>query len=298
MISVTQMEYILAVAKERNFRRAAASCHVTQPTLSLQIQKFEEEIGTPVFDRSHSPVQPTRLGTLLIQQIQEAYTETRRIQEIIDKDSGKVTGELRVGVIPTVAPYLIPLFIGQLHKNYPDLELSISEKTTENCLLALDSEEIDAAILATKEDRKKYQQDNLYSEDLLLYVNSNHKFAKNKSIHADELEHCDIWLLEEGHCLKDDIIKACRLREEKGNKPKSLNLKVGSLEALRYLVEENFGYTLLPRLSTKKLQRTKKAVVRELSKPVPSRTVNITRRKRALKNAAVDALKESILKTV
>ena len=295
MITLTQMEYVLAVAREGNFRRAAKSCHVTQPTLSLQVQKFEDYLDTILFDRSKNPVKLTKLGQLIIKQVEVAYIEALRVLEVVDNESGKITGELRVGVIPTIAPYLVPLFLRKLNNDYPDLELSVSELTTENCLAALDREEIDIAILATKEDQKKYQQEKLYDEELMLYVNAKHKFANKKIVHADDLELADIWLLEDGHCLKDEVIKICKLRREKKAKPKNLNLKVGSLEALRYLVEENFGYTLLPRLATLKLSKSKKAILKTLSAPTPIRSIQLTKRRRVLKSAAIEALKQTVL---
>ena len=295
MITVTQMEYVLAVARERNFRRAADSCHVTQPTLSVQVQKFEETINTIVFDRSKSPISPTRLGEKIIEQVRIAYTEALRVVEVAEQDSGVVSGELRVGVIPTISPYLVPLFLKSLNQKNPDLELTISELTTENCLLELDQENIDVAILATKESRKKYQQDFLYEEEMLLYTHVDHRFSTKKKISADELEARDIWLLEDGHCLKDEIVKVCELGRELKNRPRNLNLKVGNLEALRSLVEENFGYTLLPYLSTLKLSKSKKAVLKSLSNPQPTRIVNLTKKKGVLKTASIGALKDEIL---
>jgi len=298
MITVTQMEYILAVAKEENFRRAALACNITQPTLSVQIQKFEEYLNVTIFDRSKSPVKLTKIGEGIIEQVQAAYTETLKIVEFVKETAGDLRGELRVGVIPTISPYLVPLFLKDLNLSYPDLELSLSELTTDDCLKALDREDIDVAILATSEDRKKYQQEKLFEEEMFLFTNSSHDFFKRKQISIDELSAKEIWLLEEGHCLRDEVIKACHLSRSLKNKPRNLNLKIGSLESIRYLVEENFGYTILPYLSTLKLSKFEKSLLRPFTNPKPRRTINLTKRRRFLKAAAITALKEKIIKNL
>ncbi|MGE4131588.1 MAG: LysR substrate-binding domain-containing protein [Bdellovibrionales bacterium] len=295
LISVTQMQYVLAVARAGNFRRAAAACHVTQPTLSMQILKFEEEIGAEIFDRQLSPIQATRFGRPIIEQIKVAYAEVEKIMQLATHESQSVSGELRIGVIPTISPYLVPLFLQRLNERYPELSISLSDMKTELCLEALDREEIDVAILATREDSKKYQQDDLYEEEMLLYVHADHRFATQKRVHADDLEARDIWLLEDGHCLKDEIVKVCHLGREMRTRHGNLNIKVGSLEGVRALVERSFGYTLLPYLATLSLPKSKNALLRPLAEPIPKRKVNLTRRRRALDSAALQALRQEIM---
>lgn len=298
MITTTQMEYILAVAKEKNFRKAAESCFVTQPTLSVQIQKFEEELGTLIFDRSKTPVRLTQVGSKIVSQIQIAYNEILKIREVVEEESKEIKGELRIGVIPTISPYLIPLFLKSLNIKYPQLELSIFELTTENCLKKLENEEIDVAILATPENKKKFIQEDLYREDMLLYINPEHELLNKKKIYVEDLSVADLWLLEEGHCLRDEIIKFCHISKSMNKKPRNLNLKVGNLESLRFLVEENFGYTLLPYLSTLKLNQKEKKYLRPLQKNIPHRVVNLTKKRQHLKGAAINAIKEEILNSL
>ena len=295
MMTLTQMKYVLAVAKEGSFRRAASACHVTQPTLSVQVQKIEEILGATVFERKTSPVRPTRIGKLLIEQLKIAHLEAMKALEIASFEAGIVSGELRIGVIPTVSPYLVPLFLKSLNQASPELQLTISELTTANCLLALDREEIDVAILATKETRAKYRQQVLYDEEMLLFTNREHAFFKRQKVSVNELEAEEIWLLEEGHCLRDEIVKVCHLSRSLKKRPRNLNLKVGNLESVRYLVEANFGYTLLPYLATLKLSPAEKKLLREFSEPKPSRSVNLTTRRNFLRSSAIALLKDEIL---
>lgn len=297
-MSLTQLEYIVAVAREKNFRKAAKTCFVTQPTLSAQIQKYEDVLGVLIFDRSKNPIIPTRIGEEIIHQAKIVLKEVREIQEIISRDKGVVKGEVRIGVIPTISPYLLPLFLNSLYKKYPDLELNILEKTTPECLLALNNEEIDVAILATPENQKAYYQEMLYKENLDLYINLNHPFAKKNKVKVGELKSNEIWLLEEGHCLRDEILSVCRFRSAPKSLPHNLNLKIGSLESIRYLVSENFGYTLLPHSATMKLSKEEQKQIRPLYDPVPFRTVNLTYSRVHVKKAAIAALKEMILKNL
>ena len=297
-MTITQFEYIVAVAKHHNFRRAAESCFVTQPTLSVQIQKLEEELNIIIFDRSQSPVKPTRIGALIVEQARVALAEAYKISELVEEDQGQVKGVFRLALIPTVSPYLLPLFLKELMKNYPLLELQIFEMTTDECLKSLKDESVDAAILATKESSKDFFQRNLFVEEMQLYVNKNHSLSKRKWIEPEMLEAKDFWLLAEGHCLRDEIIKFCHLRKLSAGKFGQLNLKIGSLESIRFLVTENGGYTLLPFLTTLKMSDEERKKLRKFKNSVPVRTVNITTRRRYLKQAAVEAVASEIKRSL
>lgn len=294
-MSLTQLEYIVAVAREQNFRKAAKTCFVTQPTLSAQIQKYEHELGVVIFDRSKNPVVPTRIGEEIIDQAKRVLREEREIKELIERDQGVVRGKLKIGVIPTISPYLLPLFLSSLYHQYPELELHISEKTTPECLKALDNEQIDVAILATKEDSRLFCQDNMYREPLDLYINLSHEFSKKKEVKVKDLKPSETWLLEEGHCLRDEVLSVCKFRSLPKALPHNLNLKIGSLESIRFLVSENFGYTLLPRTASMKLSEVEKKQIRILVDPIPSRVVNLTYSRLHVKKAAIDSLRLQIL---
>jgi len=298
MPSISQLEYVVAVDKERNFHKAAQSCHITQPTLSKMIKNLEEELGVQIFDRSKNPIRPTQIGVSLIEQAKIALTEVYRLQDIVESQAKELKGPLSVGVIPTIAPYLLPLILSHFHKKYPLVDLAISELTTENCLQALENEEIDLALLATEEDRSTFFQDFLFNEKMYLYIHPKHSLAKKKHAYIEDLKAEDMWLLEEGHCLRDEIISFCHLRKSEKNRPLGLDIKIGNLESIRYLVQENFGYTLLPELSTLKISKYEKRLLRSFKKEIPYRKIYFTTRRKYLKKAIIDAFKEEVLDKV
>ncbi len=297
-MTLTQIEYMLAVAKERSFRGAADSRFVSQPALSTQIHKLEEELGVVIFDRSQSPIRPTKIGSLIIEQAKVLHHEALRIPEIVQTEKYGLVGELNVGVIPTISPYLVPLFLKSFNHTYPQIDISISELTTHTCLKHLENEDIDAAILATKEDEKRFIQERLYDEEFLLFAHKDNKLLKKTQASIGDVCLTDLWLLEEGHCLSDAIITTCHLRKDVSQLPGHLNFKIGNLESLRLLVQENFGYTLLPYLSTLKLNPKEKKLLRPFSDRKPQRTVYLTLRKGYLKEGLVKALKSQILEAV
>jgi len=297
-MTLTQIEYMLAVAKERSFRGAADSRFVSQPALSTQIQKLEEELGVLIFDRSQSPILPTKIGALIIEQAKALQNEALRIPEIVQTHKHGLRGELNVGVIPTISPYLVPLFLKSFNHTYPQIDISISELTTHTCLKHLEHEDIDVAILATKEDEKRFIQERLYDEEFLLFAHKDNPLLKKTQVSIGDICLTDLWLLEEGHCLSDAIITTCSLRQDVSQLPGHLNFKIGNLESLRLLVQENFGYTLLPYLSTLKLHPKEKKLLRPFSDRKPQRTVYLTLRKGYLKEGLVKALKSQILEAI
>ena len=296
-MTFTQLEYIIAVSREGNFRKAALSCFVTQPTLSAQIHKVEDELGIVLFDRRKSPTVPTKIGKMIVEQAKIGLYEIGKISEIVKDEQGLVQGSLSVGIIPTISPYLTPLFLDKFCKKYPDVELSIFELTTQNCLEKLDNEEIDFAILATKENQSIYIQDHLYSEELLLFLNKKHSLLKKNKVKVSDIRSQEIWLLEEGHCLRDEVIEVCSLRKELEKRPAKVSFKVGSLESLKYIVKEQSGYTLMPELAVKYFSKSEKKFLRKLS-PSSKRSVYLTKRRRFLKRTLIDAFAKTVLSNV
>ncbi|GJL57061.1 MAG: transcriptional regulator [Nitrospirales bacterium] len=294
-MTLTQIEYVLAVAKEGSFRGAADSRFVSQPALSTQIHKLEDELGVLIFDRSQSPIRPTKIGALIIEQAKVLQNEALRIPELVQTQKHGLVGELSVGAIPTISPYLVPQFLKSFNAKYSKIDISISELTTHTCLKHLEQEEIDVAILATKEDEKRFVQEKLFDEEFLLFVNKENKLLKKKTILTADINLKDLWLLEEGHCLSDQIVSACQLRQDVSQLPGHLNFKIGNLESLRLLVQENFGYTLLPYLATLKLNLKEKKLLRAFADNKPQRTIYLTLRRGYLKEALVKALKTEIL---
>ncbi len=296
-MTITQLEYIIAVSREGNFRKAAISCHVTQPTLSAQIHKVEEELGVVLFDRTKSPTIPTKIGENIIKQAEIGLCEIKKIEEIIQENRGIIKGTISIGAIPTISAYLTPHILKSFCKKYPDVEVVVQEMNTDNCLEELNNEKIDIAILATSEDLSMYSQEHLFDEELFLYLNKNHPLMNKTKIKASDIKTEDIWLLDEGHCLRDEVIEICKIRKNTNKRPAKIVFKVGSLESLKHIVNEQGGYTLIPKMATKHLSSVEKKQLRKFS-PEPSRPIYLTKRRVHLKKALIDAFKNEILDIV
>ncbi len=288
--TLTQMEYVLAVHRFGHFAKAAKACFVTQPTLSMQIQKLEESIGAVIFDRSKKPILLTPLGEKLIEGMQKVVAEAKALESLVlDENTEQIRGELTVGVIPTIAPYLLPRFFARLRKKYPELNLKIHEMQTARILDALANDEIDVGILAIPLKSPKIIEIPLYHETFSVLCHRKHPLAELKKVSYDQLGD-DIWLLEEGHCLRHQILDICSFR---GNKQRKIEFESGSLETLKNIVNTSGGYTLLPQLATD--SKGSQSVIIEFAKPIPSRVVGLALRREHHKAKLVKALQEVIL---
>ena len=208
-MTLTQLEYVLAVSKHQHFGRAAESCFVTQPTLSMQLQKLEDELQIIIFDRSKSPITATDEGKLIIEQAQRIIHEQKRMFALIDETKAELTGELKIAVIPTLAPYIIPMFIQSLVKSYPKLSIQIQEAKTEDIIEMLKKDEVDAGLLATPLHEKGIEERVLYYEPFYLFVSNKHPFYKKTKIKEEELDINEIWLLNKGNCFRDQVLNIC-----------------------------------------------------------------------------------------
>lgn len=294
--SLTQLEYILAVHKYGHFAKAAESCHVTQPTLSMQIQKLEEELGVVIFDRSKKPILLSDVGRKIIEQIQTVLFEAKKIEAIITaSQTGKIAGELTIGVIPTVAPYLLPLLLPVLEDRSPDLQLKIFEMQTHKIIDALNADEIDVGVLATPIKVAKIHEYPLYYEPFSVLCEKTHELKSFKKIKYSDLKYGDIWLLEEGHCLRHQILDLCSIKQNKSYK-KRFQFESGSLETLKNLVDQYGGYTLLPQLATGHFGVN--SVLIPFERPIPAREIGLVYRREHYKNDLIEILGESILAAV
>jgi LysR family hydrogen peroxide-inducible transcriptional activator len=293
-MTLTQLEYVVAVNKHRHFGKAAKECHVTQPTLSMQLQKLEEELGVILFDRSKSPILPTSEGDKVVKQAQVVIKEYKRINTILEDSIGEISGRFRLAVIPTLAPYVIPLFAKKFADLYPKVELVIEEFKTEEIIDLLDREEVDAGILVTPLNESSLIERVLFYEPFHLFVSQDHDLFKKKKVKESELSDESLWLLNEGHCFRAQVLKVCSMNFDGGNY-KNLRFESGNLETLKNLVVQSSGYTLLPHLATLDLSSTRKKMVREFSRPVPTREVSIVYGRTFLKEKVIDALEEIII---
>ena len=292
-MTLVQLEYIVAVDTYRSFVSAAEKCFVTQPTLSMQIQKLEEFLNVKIFDRSKQPVVPTEIGSQIIDQARIVLQENKKIKEIISSQQQDIVGELRIGIIPTIAPYLLPKVIASMLEKYPDLKLLIWEYTTEDIINHLKTGVIDCGILATPLVEVNITETPLYYETFVSYISKNSKLYKKKALDADDLEDENIWLLNEGHCMRTQVLNICR--NTKNNRLQSLTYNTGSVETLIRMVDVNDGATLLPELALADLSAKQLNKVRYFKTPEPVREISLVTHKNFIKKRMLNALREEIL---
>jgi LysR family hydrogen peroxide-inducible transcriptional activator len=292
-MTLVQLEYIVAVDTYRSFVNAAEKCFVTQPTLSMQIQKLEEFLNVKIFDRSKQPVIPTEIGSQIISQARLVLQENKKIKEIISSQEQDIVGELRMGIIPTIAPYLLPKVIAGILEKYPGLKLLIWEYTTEDIINHLKTGVIDCGILATPLVDSNIIESPLYYETFVSYISKNSKLFKKKTLDADDLEDENIWLLNEGHCMRTQVLNICR--NTKNNRLQSLTYNTGSVETLIRMVDVNDGATLLPELALADLSAKQLNKVRYFKTPEPVREISLVTHKNFIKKRMLNVLREEIL---
>ena len=294
MPTLTQFEYLLAVDETKSFSRAAKKRNVSQPSLSAQVQKVEEELDIIIFDRSKKPIITTKKGQLVIDQAKNTIREYKKIFDI-KNDSGKIKGEFHLAVIPSLAPYVVPLFIKNFSKNYPDVKLYINEYKTDDIIEALYDDAIDAGLLVTPLNDDKIIERSLFFERFFLYTSKNHKLSEKKIITDMDLDASSVWLLEEGHCFRDQVIKVCSVDRRK-NVLDNIKFASGSLETLINLIRQGDGYTLLPELATLCLpEQEKKDNLRKFKQPIPTREVSLVHSRSFLKQDIIEALQKEII---
>jgi len=291
-LTLTQLEYLVALDQYRHFGKAAKSCHVSQPTLSMQLQKLESDLGVVLFDRTFQPLLPTAEGEPLIAQARVVLSEARRLTTLSHEDQKELKGELRLAVIPTIAPYLIPLFIEHFARTYPKLNLFIDELQTDQILTSLEQEKTDVGLLATPLKAEGLEEEKLFLEPFLLYAPQNHPLAKKKLVTEDDLDGSEMWLLAEGHCLRSQILRFCSLRNSK-SVLKNVRFEAGNLETLQRLVDFGSGYTLIPWLAAQKAH-SEKSILKNFRTPAPVRQVSLVWRRTQLKRRAIEALAQTI----
>ncbi len=291
-MTITQLKYVLAVAEYRNFTAASEQCFVTQPTLSMQIQKLEEELDVLIFNRKKKPIELTPIGLKIIDQAKVIIDESNRINDIVDQQKGFVGGEFKLGVIPTIMPSLLPLFLKTFLKKYPKINLIIEELTTEDIIKKLSDGYLDAGIAATPLEIESIKERVLYYEPFVGFLNEDHRLFSKDKLTVDDLDIDDILLLEDGHCFKDNILNFCNAYKKEI--PNHFILESGSFETLIKLTKEGLGMTLLPYLNSLDLKETDKKYVKQFDTPSPSREVSLIYHKSQLKIQLIEVLKSTI----
>lgn len=296
-MTIVQLEYIVAVDTYRSFVVAAEKCFVTQPTLSMQVQKLEDTLGVKLFDRSKQPVTPTEIGVDIIQQARIMLGESEKIKEIISDRQRELSGELKVGIIPTISPYILPKVLRGFIEKYPQVKLVVWEQTTEQIIQQLKLGTLDCGILSTPLHESALKEIPVFYENFVAYASKNSKLSKKKNITPDDIDMEEIWVLNEGHCMREQVLNICQRRKSTQGF-QHFEYNTGSVETLKRMVEQNNGATILPELALADMSEKQMEKVRYFKSPEPAREVSIVIQKNFLKRRMVEALKNEILDLV
>ncbi|WP_297242012.1 hydrogen peroxide-inducible genes activator [uncultured Prevotella sp.] len=294
-MTLQQMEYIVAVYRLRHFAKAAESCGVTQPTLSAMIQKLEKELGVKIFERSSQQVTPTAIGKLVVEQAWRVIARANKIKEIIAEEEHSLAGTFKIGILPTIAPYLLPRFFTKLERENPDIDFHIIEMKTADIKKALNRGEIDAAIAVRLEELDVYEQTSMYYEQFIAYVAKNDPLYANKNIKTSDLNNEFLWLLDEGHCFRDQLVRFCNLKSATESKSK---YSLGSIETFMRMVESGQGVTFIPELALSLLSEQQKELVRPFALPIPVRDVVLLTTRNFVRHSIADLIVRSVRENV
>lgn len=292
-MTLTQLEYIVALDRFRHFTEAAEHTFVSQPALTTQVKKLEEELGVVLFDRSRKPLVPTEIGQQVVEQARHILQESEKVAELVLQHQGEIGGELRLGVIPTVAPYLVPRFVDAFLKEHPKVLMGISEHYTEDIIDAIKLGDMDAGVIVTPVEVGGITTVPLYYERFYAYVSAAHPLYKRKQLSSKDLKDYPVWLLKEGNCFRNQVVNICgRKRNEMGE---ALHYESSSIESLKRIVQSQQGITLIPELAVEKADEK---MIKTITNPVPYREVSLVVSRTFLKKRLLDQLAESIRASV
>lgn len=294
-MTLTQLEYIVALDSYRHFVLASEKCFVTQPTLSMQIQKLEEELGVKIFDRTKQPVIPTEIGASIIAQARIVLRDAGVIRQLIAEQKDIMTGEIRIGIIPTIAPYLLPPLFKNIREKYPQVKLVAREIITEEIVLELKNNRLDCGIVVTPLKDSSIKEDILFYEELFVYVSKTNALYDKKYVLPTEINPDQLWLLEEGHCFRSQILNLCELQKFSGL---HFKYETGNIETLKRMVDKSDGITILPELAVMEFTKLQMKLVKRLKEPSPAREVSLVTHRDHLKTKLIKTLKEEIVAIV
>ncbi|WP_346862958.1 hydrogen peroxide-inducible genes activator [uncultured Draconibacterium sp.] len=296
-MNLNQLEYLKELYSQGNFSRAAEKLNLTQPALSLQIQKLEEEIDFKLLDRTKRPLQFTDEGKLFYQKSLEILKSIEELKQISFEISEEVKGNLSVGIIPTLAPYLVPLFIHRLNSQFPDLTLEVSELKTEEIISGLKLGNLDCGIISTPVSAAGVEFTPLFYERFYIYISENHALFKNDSIAANQLNEEEIWYLEEGNCFQNQVNSICKINRQQNNS-QNLIYRSSSIESLRKIVENKKGITFLPELATITIPSEFEDLIKDFAGEQPVREVSLVTLKSFSKERQVAALQQIVSESI
>lgn len=292
-MTLQQLEYILAVDTFKRFSTAAEKCFVTQPSLSAMILKLEDELGVKIFDRSKQPILPTEIGAEIIAQARLILHESEHLKQLVKDRMETVSGELRLGIIPTLAPYLLPLFLKDFSDKYSHLKLSVTELTTEHIIAYLKKGLIDVGIMATPSKDNQLFEDPVFYEEFVAYAPNENAMLKKQYLLAEDIDADRLMLLQEGHCMRAQVINLCALQKTQSSL-RNITYEAGSLETLKRLVETHSGITILPHLAVLDMNEDQMQFIRFFKPPAPVREISLVTHRSLAKKRLISALKEAI----
>ncbi|MBQ5807540.1 MAG: hydrogen peroxide-inducible genes activator [Tidjanibacter sp.] len=294
-MTIIQLEYLLAIANCGSFSKASELCFVTQPSLSMQIKNLEEELGVVLLDRSKKPVVPTQVGAIVVEKAREALLAYNNIKECVAELKGSVAGRIRLGVIPTIAPYLLPRFVHQFGEKYPRVELEIREMITADIVRAMDNDEIDAAIVAGGTCPERINELELFDDRFYAYVSPENHLSARTNLRIEDISPRELILLSEGHCLRDQVVELCGADHSEGL---SYSFQSGSLETIMRLVDNTSMLTIVPEMTLPYIPTENKSRIKTLARGAASRKIVIAVRRTYAKETIINALRESIIESM
>lgn len=293
-MTLTQFQYIIALDDHRQFQDAADHCFVTQPTLSIGVKKLEEELGVTLFNRKSTPLEPTTIGKQVITRARAIIKSANDLSYYVENQKGELKGEFKIGVIPTLAPYVIPLFFSTFRTKYPDIKLIIEENQTHILIEQIEKELIDTAILVTPVKEAGLSTINLYEEPFVGYFSDNHPLLSHKQLTSEDITTKDLWLLNQGHCFREQVLNICDIKRSE----RDFIYESGSIETLRKMVDQNLGYTLIPFAALNDMEEGKMENVRFFKEPQPTRQVSLIHNPMTIKQNLITLLQNFILEAV
>ncbi|RCW36109.1 LysR substrate-binding domain-containing protein [Marinilabilia salmonicolor] len=291
-MNIQQLEYIVALDDHRHFVDAAESCHITQPTLTMQVRKMEDEIGVQIFNRSRKPIEPTPAGEEIIIRARQILREISDLRNYVSHEKKSIEGEFRLGIIPTLAPYLIPRFLPQFISENPNTHLRIEELESEQLLKALHNDRIDIGLMVTPTEERQIREIPLFYEPFLFYAPYDHPYMHNEFIEDNLLDPAKVLVLTEGHCFRNQTLDICG-KANQTNNAFGFYYESGSIEALKAMVRKGIGYTLVPELSVDSM--TDRPFVRRFTAPEPVREVSIVVHQSFTRQLLIDQIKSAVL---
>ncbi|MBE6210462.1 MAG: hydrogen peroxide-inducible genes activator [Rikenellaceae bacterium] len=294
-MTIIQLEYLLAVANCGSFSMAAEHCFVTQPSLSMQIKALEEELGVVLLDRSKKPVIPTEAGEVVLEQVRETLKEYNSIREVVAEMKGEISGKLRLGVIPTIAPYLLHKFIPEFVRRYPHVEIEIREMVTADIIEALRRDQIDAAIVASGTCPEGIVEHDMFSDRFFLYVSPSNPLYERSNVRIEDIDLQDLILLSPGNCMRDQILELCQARRDT---VQNYSFESGTIDTLMRLVDCTNNVTIIPEMALEYIPAERRSQVKTLAKGATSRKIAVAVRRTYVKTSIVQALMQTIMSSV